>query len=175
LSEDLNKMRRERGRGDGLLSAFAVGAVFILIAIIFVGTPNILNDIGKFFGDFTTKQVPSTTIFLPAPAHPADHAELYGALAQFSIGVGILQILILALRLVLGSSVRRTAETVGNLVFWFGAIYLINTFLNNATTSDMWFMFWAALLVACGVSMIARALVLFAKKSLAKKSAPNEQ
>lgn len=170
MSEDLNKMKRERGRGDGLLSAFAVGAVFILIAIIFVGTPNIFNDIGKFFGDFTVKQVPSTTIFLPAPAHPADHAELYGALAQFSIGMSILQILILALRLVLGSSIRRTAETVGNLVFWFGAFYFINTFLNNATTSDRWFMFWAALIVVLGISMIARGLVLFAKKSLAKKA-----
>jgi hypothetical protein len=167
-------MRRERGRGDGLLSAFVVGAVFIALAIIFVGTPNILNDIGKFFGDFTVKQVPSTTIFLPAPAHPADHAELYGALVQFSLGLGILQILILALRLVLGSPIRRTAETVGNLVFWFGAVYLISAFLNSATTLELWFMFWAALLVILGVSLIARGLVLFAKKSLAKKPAPKE-
>jgi hypothetical protein len=158
-----------------LFSIVAVGAVFILIGIVFVSTPNIINDVGKFFGDFTVTQVPSTVIFLPAPAHPADHVELYGALAQFSLGLGILQILMLALRLVLGSPIKKTAEAVGNLVFWFGASYLINRFLNNATISETWFMFWAAVLVILGVSMVARALVLFAKKSLAKKSAPSEQ
>jgi hypothetical protein len=164
LGEDLSKFRRARGRGEGLLSAVAVGAVLILIGIVFVSTPNIISDAGKFFGDFTIVQVPSTGISLPAPAHPADHAELYGAVAQFSLGLGILQILMLALRLVLGSPIKKTAETVGNLVFWFGDSYLVSAFLNNATTSEMWFMFWAALLVILGVSMIARALVLFAKK-----------
>lgn len=169
MSEDLSKFRRARGRGEGLLSAVAVGAVLILIGIVFVGTPNIFNNVEKFFGDFTAMEVPSTTIYLPAPAHPANHAELYGVLAIFSLGVSILQILMLALRLALGSPIRKTAETVGNLVFWFGATYLVNAFLNNTTTSDMWFMFWAALLVILGVSMIARALVLFARKSALKE------
>jgi hypothetical protein len=75
-----------------------------------------------------------------------------------------LQILMLALRLVLRSPTRRTAETVGNLVFWFGATYLIITLLNDATTVDTWFMFWAAIIVVLGVSLIARALVLFARR-----------
>jgi hypothetical protein len=153
--------KRERRYGEGLLSAVAVGAVFILIGIVFVATPNLINDAGEFFSDFTTLQVPSTSIQLPAPAHPASHAQLYGAVAQFTLGISILQILMLALRLVLGSPIRRTAETVGNLVFWFGATYLIITLLNDATTVETWFMFWAAILVVLGVSMIARALALF--------------
>jgi hypothetical protein len=164
LGENSREIARARRRGDGLFSVVAVGAVFILIGIVFASTPNIFNDVGKFFSDFTTVQVPSMSIFLPAPAHPANHAELYGAAAQFSLGVGVLQILMLALRLVLGSPIRRTAETVGNLVFWFGASYLIMTLLNSATTLETWFAFWAAILVVLGASMIARALVLFARR-----------
>jgi hypothetical protein len=147
-----------------LLSAAAVGAVFILIGIVFITTPNLINAAREFFSDFTTLQVPNTSIQLPAPAHPANHAALYGAMAQFALGISILQILMLALRLVLRSPTRRTAETVGNLVFWFGATYLIITLLNDATTVETWFMFWAAILVVWGASMIARALVLFARR-----------
>jgi hypothetical protein len=155
---------RERRHGEGLLSAAAVGAVFVLIGIVFITTPNLINDAREFFSDFTTLQVPNTSIQLPAPAHPANHAALYGAMAQFTLGISILQILMLALRLVLRSPTRRTAETVGNLVFWFGATYLIITLLNDATTVDTWFMFWAAIIVVLGVSLIARALVLFARR-----------
>jgi hypothetical protein len=164
LSKNPSVPKRERRHGDGLLSAVAVGAVFILLGIVFVTTPNLINDANKFFSDFTTLQIPSTSIQLPAPAHPANHAELYGAVAQFTLGISILQIFMLALRLVLRSPTRRTAETVGNLVFWFGATYLIMTLLNDATTVDTWFMFWAAILVVLGASMIARALVLFARR-----------
>jgi hypothetical protein len=164
LSENSREIARARRHEDGLFSVVAVGAVFILIGIVFASTPNIFNDAGKFFSDFTVRQVPSMPIFLPAPAHPANHAELYGAAAQFSLGVGVLQILMLALRLVLGSPIRKTAETAGNLVFWFGASYLIMTLLNSATTLDTWFAFWAAILVVLGASMIARALVLFARR-----------
>jgi hypothetical protein len=164
LSENSREIARSRRRGDGLFSVVAVGAVFILVGIVFASTPNIFNDVGKFFSDFTTVQVPTTSIFLPAPTHPANHAELYGAAALFSLGVGVLQIVMLTLRLALGSPIRRTAETVGNLVFWFGASYLIMTLLNSATTLETWFAFWAAILVVLGASMIARALVLFARR-----------
>lgn len=115
-------------------------------------------------------QVSDTGVFLPAPANPAAHAVLYGAAAQFSLGVGILQILVLALRLIIRSLPSKTAETVGHLVFWFGASYLISTLLNDATTLGTWFAFWAGILVVLGVSLIARGLVLFAKKGASLKN-----
>jgi len=164
LGENSKKIARARRRGDGLFSVVAVGAVLILIGIVFASTPNIFNDVGEFFSDFTVVQVPDMSISLAAPAHPANHAELYGAVALFSLGVGVLQILMLALRLVLSSPIGKTAETVGNLVFWFGTSYLIMTLLNSATTLETWFAFWAATLVVLGASMIARALVLFPRR-----------
>jgi hypothetical protein len=164
LSKNQSMPPRERRHGEDLLSAVAVGAVFILIGIVFITTPNLVNDAEKFFSDFIRLPVPNTSILLPAPAHPASHAELYGAVAQFTLGVGVLQILMLALRLVLRSPKRRIAQTVGNLVFWLGAAYLTITFLNNATTVKTWFMFWAAILVVLGASLIVRSLVLFARR-----------
>ena len=150
---------------EGLLSAVGVGFVFILIGIIYITTPGIWDRIVDFFSNMTTTAVPNTTVYLPVPIHPNAHTVLYDALFRFTIGVGILQIVILGLRLGLGSTITRTAETVGNLVFWFGAAYLINTYLNATTTMNIWFTFWAGILVVLGLSLIARALVLLAKRA----------
>jgi hypothetical protein len=164
LSENQSKPKRPYQYHEGILSAVSVGAVFILIGLIFVATPGLWEKIVSFFNDFTTTQVPGTGISLPAPAVPAAHAQLYVAVSQFSVGLVILEILLVAMRLIARSPTRRLAQEVGNLVFWLGVVYLINTFLNDATTLTIWFGFWAGVLVVLGLSLIARALVLLAKR-----------
>ena len=164
MSENLSKPARPYRYHEGVISAVSVGAVFILIGLISVTTPDLWGKIVNFFNDFTTTQVPGTGISLPAPAVPAAHAGLYVAASQFSLGLGILGILLIAMRLSARSPTRRIAQEVGNLVFWFGVVFLINTFLNDATTSQTWFAFWAGVLVVLGLSLIARAMVLLAKR-----------
>ena len=92
------------------------------------------------------------------------HTVLYGAVFQFCIGLGILQIIFLLLRLMMNSPISKTAETMGNLVYWFGAGYLVTTYLNSTTNMSDWFVFWAGILVVLGLSFVARAFVLFAKR-----------
>ena len=161
---------------ENVISAISVGGVFILIGLVYVlALPNSLWDKTiAFFGSFTTKQVPGTEIFLPAPISPGVHSVFYNAIFQFFLGIALLNILILALRLIWRSHVRRTAETVGNLVFWLGASYLVSAFLNRSTTVNMWFAFWAALLILLGVSLLARALVLLVRRqfSIVEKRQP---
>jgi hypothetical protein len=89
---------------------------------------------------------------------------LYGAVFQFCLGLGILQVILLALRFLLHSPIGKTAETVGNLVFWLGASYLVITYLNSTTTMSKWFVFWAGILMIVGLSFVARAFVLLAKR-----------
>jgi hypothetical protein len=143
-----------------------VGAVLIFIGAIYVATlPTSLWDkMVTFFSSFNGVQVPNTTISLVAPAVPSAHAVVYNAAFQFCIGIAILQVILLVLRLLWQSPIDKTSETVGNLVFWFGASYLVPTFLNSTTTLTTWFAFWAAFLMVMGISMMARAVVLFAKK-----------
>jgi hypothetical protein len=157
---------RPRKTGENIISAISIGAVFILIGTIYFSTlPTSLWDkIVNFFNSFTTVQVPDTTIYLPAPAVPSAHAVVYNAAFQFCIGIAILQIIVLALRLLWRSPIDKTSETVGNLVYWFGASYLVPTFLNSSTTQTTWFAFWAAILITIGVSLIARALVFLDKR-----------
>ena len=166
MSENSSAHTRPYKAGEGIFSAISVGAVFILIGVIYVATlpASLWDKVVAFFSSFSSVQVPDTGIYLPAPAVPAAHTVLYNAVFQFCIGLGILQIILLALRLAWHSPISRTAETAGHLVFWLGASYLVFTFLNSATTLETWFAFWAAILMVLGVSMIARALVLFAKK-----------
>jgi hypothetical protein len=158
--------RRNRGPGDSMISAISVGTVFILIGLVFVmAQPSSMWDktIG-FFNNLTGRQVPGINITLPAPANPSAHVVFYAAVFQFTLGLAFLQILVLALRIGFGSRVHRIAETVGNLVFWFGVSYLANMYLNSSTTLKTWFVFWAGILVVLGLSIIARGMVQLARK-----------
>ena len=156
---------RNRGPGESIVSAISVGAVFILIGLVFVlALPNSLWDQTiAFFRNFTSRQVPGIGITLPAPINPGGHAVFYTAVFQFSLGLAFLQILVLALRIGFGSRIHKIAETVGNLVFWFGASYLVNMYLNSSTTLNIWFAFWATILIVLGLSIVARAAVLISK------------
>ncbi len=64
----------------------------------------------------------------------------------------------------MNSPISKTAETMGNLVYWFGAGYLITTYLNSTTDISDWFVFWAGILVILGLSFVARAFVLLIKR-----------
>jgi hypothetical protein len=155
-----------RGPGDAVISAISVGAVFILIGLVSVlALPNNLwEKTLAFFGNLRISQVPNMSISLPAPANTGAHAVFYTAVFQFSLGIAFLEVLTLALRVGLGSRIGKIAETVGNLVFWFGATYLVHVYLNSSTTLSLWFTFWAGLLVVLGLSIVARAGVLLAKR-----------
>ncbi len=137
-----------------------------MLGIVFViNLPNNLwNAMFDFIGGFTSAQVPGTGIYLPAPISPASHTVVYGAVFQFCVGLGILQIIFLLMRLMMNSNISKTAETVGNLVYWFGLAYLVITYLNSTTTTSAWFVFWAGVLIILGLSFVARAFVLFAKR-----------
>jgi hypothetical protein len=165
LKKNSSALARPYKAGEGIISAVSVGAIFILVGgIYFTTLPTSLWDkIVAFFNSFSTVEI-SNNIQLPAPAVPSAHTVVYNAAFQFCIGIAILQIIVLTLRLILHSPIVKTAETAGNLVYWFGASYLVLTFLNSSTTVTTWFEFWAAILMVLGVSLVARALVLLAKK-----------
>ncbi len=147
---------------EGLITALAIGGTFIILGLVFALTPDIPHATNLFFSDLTTRTYPfgspGSTISIVAPAHPAQHTVFYDAVMNFLLGVGILQIVVLALRFYVKSPVRRIAETIGNLIFWLGAAVVANVFL-LAGTLNGWFQFWSALIILIGVSLIARFFV----------------
>jgi hypothetical protein len=151
---------------ESLFTALYVGAVLIIIALIYSIHLNddLLNSAVNFFTSLTLSSVPATGIALPAPANPAAYITLYNVAFQFSLAIGILEILILALRVVLLSSVSRKAETIENIVFWLGTSYLVTTYLVNMTIPSEWFVFWAGLISIFGLALVARSFVLLAKR-----------
>ena len=163
---NVNAQRRTYKTRETIYSVVSIGAVLILIGIVYaLAQPsNLWESIVRFFNNLTLSPVPGTGISLPAPANPAVHAVLYTAAFQFCVGLGILQAMLLALRLATRSQIAKTAETVGSLVYWFGEAYLITVFLSDAPDLTQWFMFWAGILILAGLSFIARALVLLAKR-----------
>jgi hypothetical protein len=157
---------------EGLITAIAIGGFLILIGLVFSLNPNLTDRISDFFSNITSTAYPidssTSTIYLPAPTYPATHSALYSAILQFDLGFGILQIIILAVRLFYRSQTDKIAETVGNMIFWFGGAVLVSTILQVGTLQS-WFEYWGALIIIVGISFIARAAVKFAKR----KNSPN--
>jgi len=156
---------------EGLITAISIGGFFIILGAVFAFTPGIAEKTSAFFSDLTTVSFPfgspGSTVSLLAPAHPAEHQDFYAAVMTFLIGVGVLQVVVLALRLAMHSRIRRVAQSVGDLIFWLGAAIVANVFLLTGTHNG-WFQFWASLIVIIGLSLIARFFVYFISRSRRK-------
>jgi hypothetical protein len=147
--------------GEAIFTAISVGFFFVLVGFLLVTTPNLFGNTIDFLKSFELADVPNTDIIFPAPASPSSHTVFYQAISQFSFALAAFQIIMLVLRFFTQSPWGKRAETMGNLVFWFGAGILVENFLLQTT---QWFVFWSLLLIIIGVSMIARAIVLGAKQ-----------
>ena len=160
----MNQQALTDKKKEGLITAVYIGFIFILLALVYIiNLPhNVWNNFVNFISSFVLTQVPGTGISLPAPSNPAAYTVLYIAVFQFLLGIGILEIAILALRIALHSPLPRKAETVENIVFGFGSSYLIITYLVNMTIMSEWFVFWAGIVLIVGLAMVARAFVLLA-------------
>ena len=139
---------------------------FIVLGLVILNTPDILHISNAFFKDLTPTSYPlggSSNINLPAPANPAAQVGFFTAVMDFMIGIGILQIIILPIRLWVKSPVRRIGETVGNLIFWLGGAFMADIFL-LAGTLNGWFSFWTGLILLVGISLIVRFTIHFAAR-----------
>jgi hypothetical protein len=165
LSEGLRSY--SRAHREGLFSAISAGFFLILIGMIFVITPNLFDKTITFFSNFdVTTPVSDTGIYLPAP-DPLREATnstvrdanlgVYTAVQRFSLVWGIFLIAILVARFVYNSPRRKRAENISDIVFSLGAFYFIQALLID---TNQWFVFWSAIIVLAGVSLIVRAIFL---------------
>jgi len=151
---------------ESILSALYIGTIFISLGAIYYShlPNNLFLELVDFFEHLNLARVPDTGIYLPAPMSPAAYVDLYTAVFEFVVILGAIEVVILALRFVFGSSIKRKAETIANVVFWFGIGYLIYTYLMDAATINKWFVFWVGVIIVFGLSLIARAFVLLANR-----------
>jgi len=152
---------------EGLLTALGFGGFLIIVGLVFALTPNLWQRVMDFFHDISTVTFPlgssTSNIVLPAPQHSGNHDVLYTALLQFDVALGILQVIILGLRVWIHSTTRKIADTIGDAIFWLGSAALVNAFLLTGTHSS-WFEYWATLIILVGVSFVARAIVYFVRR-----------
>jgi len=166
FTRKLNVQALPDRKKENLITALYVGFIFILLAVLYfinVHT-NLWGKFVNFISSFILATVPGTNISLPVPVNPGAYTMLYNAAFQFCVGLGLLEIAVLALRIWLSSPFPRKAETIENIVFWLGTSYLVVTYLVNITIPSEWFVFWAGIILIAGLSLVARAFVLLAKR-----------
>lgn len=166
MFNDLHTKALTDKKKEGIVTAIYIGAIFILLAVIYLVnvSKGLWSNILNFFNSFILTTVPGTNIPLPAPANPVTFSAIYYTAFQLTIGLGIIEIVILSLRIILHSPLPRKAETIENIVFWLGASYLIITYLVNMTIISEWFVFWSGIILIAGLSLVARAFVLIARR-----------
>jgi len=151
-------------RKESLITYVYVGSIFIVLALIFIINSGVWGSLVNFFSSLILAPVPGTSISLPAPLNPAAYTHLYAAAFQFSLGIGILEIVVLIVRILLSSPIARKAETIENLVFWLATSYLILSYLSKISIQTEWFIFWAGIIFIAGLSLLARAFILMVRR-----------
>ena len=166
------RVTRQRFLSEALITAFSVAGFFIILGFVIAFTPDITHRTNAFLNDLTTVKynLGSTGTFnLIAPAHPSQHIGFFRAISEFFLALGILQVIFLVLRLGNRSPIRRTSETLGNLVFWLGGAVIANTYLLEGTRNG-WFEFWTGLILVLGISLIVRFSVYLLAKYARRQS-----
>ena len=141
------------------------GAFLILIAIVYLITPNLLGEARAFIHDLKPIQI-SQNFWSLEPS--ANHPVLYIAAQQFCYLFGFVQVIILGLTFAKKDSARQKARTFSGIIFWMGAGYVFGI-LSTGTLA--WVSFLGALVVLVGVSIVVRATVLLVA-SRSKSNAP---
>jgi hypothetical protein len=141
-------------------SWISFGAFLIIVAVLYLRTPDLVSEVNAFVHDFRLVQVFQNFYwFMPSTNHPL----LYAAAEQFCYAFGLVHIAVLGLEIAKGSSTHRKARTSSSIVFWLGAGYILSLQSQGALS---WLSFIASLIILMGVSIVVRALVLvFARHS----------
>ena len=149
---------------ESLIGAVSAGFFLVLLGALFIITPGLFGRAIDFFKDFGAATVPHTTISLFAPLpNPLNYEIVYTAAEQFCFAFGVFQIVILALRFASRSPISKKADTIGSLIFWLGAGYVVRMILLESTmwtSMTTWFVFWAAIITLAGITLIVRAVIL---------------
>ena len=130
------------------------GAFLIIVAIIYLTTPNIAQEVNAFFHDFQLVKIfDNFSWFAPSTSHPV----VYRAAQKFCYLFGVVQIGIIALKFAKRASIQAKAETASGIVFWLGLGYIISLLEQGGLS---WISFLAGLIILVGVSIIIRSLIL---------------
>jgi len=148
-----------RRHKEGVLSAVSVGFFLILVGMLFVLNPDLPSKIIDFANSFELKTVTRLNVSLPIPKDPRLYLLIYQTVEQFCLVWTVFLVAMLGLRFIFGSHARRKADGLGDIVFWFGATYLVQSLLVDTTE---WFEFWAGIITLIGVSLLVRGIFLIA-------------
>jgi len=157
-----------RKHREAVIGGISAGFFFIIVGALFVVMPTLFDRIVAFFNDLDIVTIPNLGIPWLAPVHPLSlsNQTVYLAAERFSFIWGVFQIVVLVLRLVLRSTVEKVSETVSNMVYWFGSGVFIRMFLLETVRFEAvrdpltrWFVFWAAIIMLFGVTLIIRGII----------------
>lgn len=164
-SRGLLMTRRERRREKrDILGLASFGFFLMLVGVIWIITPNLLEEVRDFFEDFKLEEEVFPNVFLPAPA--SSHPVVYTAVARFCFVFGLFQIFILVLRFIFREPVDKIAGTFSGMAFWLGAGFLAN--ILSAETIK-WFVFLGWIIVLIGLSLVIRSLVVLLSELVPRK------
>lgn len=157
-------MGETSSEGPDILGAVTAGLILILIAILFVITPNFITEFVSFFQDLAATL--GTWVWPSFSLEPtALHPVVYNVIYQFFFGTLIINLLVILLRVIFRDSYRRQLESVGGIIFSTGVIWAAYQLLTGATGFTE---FVGYFITFIGVSVVISSLALIAVKRVKK-------
>jgi hypothetical protein len=127
-------------------------ASFMIVGVIYLGTPDLVPEVRAFVSDFHLVEVlQNVWWYVPATINPV----VLAATQEFCYAFGLVLIAVLGLKF--AKRLSRRTETFLSMMFWLGAGYIVGL-LSSGVLS--WFSFLASLVIWTGVSIVGRALIL---------------
>ncbi|MBM5804483.1 MAG: hypothetical protein FJZ49_00190 [Candidatus Verstraetearchaeota archaeon] len=150
-------MSERKERAD-ILGLANFGIFLILVGLIVATTPNLIDRFADFFLNFQLQEV-AHNVLLPAPTS-LDHPVVFGAVYQFCLMFGLLQIPMVVARVIMKDTARRTASTATGVVFWLGVAWLVSLIITIT-----WLNFVGYIIALVGIAiMVENVIVLMTRR-----------
>ncbi len=146
------ELSKKREQHD-ILDLVTFGLFLILAGVLFLITPNLFEYVYAFLGDLEFREA-IHYVYLPTPQD--SHTTLFTALSWFTFYFALVHLFILVARYFFRSPKDKTAGTVSGLVFWLGATWILNQYVE---ADIVWFTFLGYLIALVGVSIIIRNVI----------------
>jgi hypothetical protein len=156
----MGESEKKRSGDTDWISLLSFGFFLILLGVFWTNNPGIEEKIIAFITDFhlenIIEKIGGPNLVFPVPRNLYNHVELYAIARQFCLIQASFQIVMLALRFLFRESLNRKAETISNIVFWFGEGFFLNMLVNQVIG---WFGFFAGFIVTIGLSIVVSSFV----------------
>ncbi len=156
------KMSGTRTKKSDFVGLATAGMVLLLLAALYIMTPNIFSNLVDFFSSFELLEIaPGYMVFRPS----ASNALVYAFVFQFCAGIAMVYFFTVLLHLLSSSPLHKTGSSFIGTLTWFGFAW--STYLLLIESLD-WVTWMGYMALVLGFSIVIGSQLIFLEERFRK-------